>query len=146
MQGEMMSHVKESKVTELDLPTQELYDLAREASTSAYAPYSEFQVGAALRTMHGAVFRGCNVENASYGLTCCAERSAVFAAVAAEGSDMRIQEVAVYVNTGTASPCGACRQVIAEFGTDVRILFTDGNQVVDTNIVELLPSHFVPPV
>ncbi len=140
-----MSHVRESKITELNLPTQELYNLAREVSTHAYAPYSKFQVGAALRTLQGAVFRGCNVENASYGLTCCAERSAIFAAVAAEGSNMRIQEVAVYVRTGTASPCGACRQVIAEFGIDIRIFFSDDNQVVDTNIVELLPKHFVPP-
>jgi cytidine deaminase len=140
-----MFDVKEPKVTELDLPAQELYDLAREVSTYAYAPYSKFQVGAALRTRQGAVFRGCNVENASFGLTCCAERSAVFAAVAAEGSNMRIQEVAVYINIGTASPCGACRQVIAEFGTDVHILFSAGNRVADTSIAELLPSRFVSP-
>ena len=140
-----MFDVKEPKVTELDLPAQELYDLAREVSTYAYAPYSKFQVGAALRTRQGAVFRGCNVENASFGLTCCAERSAVFAAVAAEGRNMRIQEVAVYINIGTASPCGACRQVIAEFGTDVHILFSAGNRVADTSIAELLPSRFVSP-
>ncbi len=143
--GETMSSVMELTLTELDRPTRDLYELAREAAACAYAPYSKFQVGAAIRTAKGTLFRGCNVENASYGLTCCAERSAIFAAVAAEGSEMRILEVAVYVSTAMASPCGACRQVIAEFGSDVRVLFSDGDRIIDTSITELLPSHFVPP-
>ena len=137
--------MRELTQTELDQATRELYDVAREASAHAYAPYSRFQVGAAIRTKQGAIFRGCNVENASYGLTCCAERSAIFAAVAAEGSEMRVREVAVYVSAATASPCGACRQVIAEFGPAARVLFAAGDRIVDTGIAELLPGHFVPP-
>lgn len=130
---------------ELDQRAGELYDAAAEISARAYAPYSGFPVGAAVRTGRGALFRGCNVENASYGLTCCAERSAVFAAVAAEGRGMRVREVAVYVNAASASPCGACRQVIAEFGREARVLFSDRDRIVDATIAELLPSHFIPP-
>jgi cytidine deaminase len=141
-----MPHMRDLDISRLDPLTQELYDLAREASASAYAPYSKFYVGAAIRTKRGEVFQGCNVENASYGLTCCAERSAIFAAVTAEGSEMRIKEVAVYVKSTMASPCGACRQVIAELGESARVLFTRGNVLVDTTIAELLPSHFVPPL
>jgi cytidine deaminase len=140
-----MSGVKHLMPTELDLATRELYDLARGASAYAYAPYSKFHVGASVRTKQGAVFRGCNVENASFGLTSCAERNAIFAAVAAEGGDMRLQEVAVYVCVATASPCGACRQVIAEFSENARILFADGDHIVDAVVGELLPSGFVQP-
>jgi cytidine deaminase len=134
------------EIGQLDLSTRELYDLARHASTFAYAPYSQFHVGSAIRTEREGVFKGCNVENASYGLTCCAERSAIFAAVAAEGDEMRIKEVVTYVEAPSgAAPCGACRQVIAEFGTNVRVLFSRENVLVDTTIAELLPDHFVPP-
>lgn len=140
----MISHVKESKVEELEPSIQELYNLAREVSTRACAPYSGFQVGAALRTEQ-AVFLGCNVENISYGLTCCAERSAVFAAVAAEGSSMKIREVVVYAKTETASPCGACRQVIAAFGVNINIFFSEEDHIIATDIGELLPYPFAPP-
>jgi cytidine deaminase len=132
-------------MSHLDSSAMELYVLARKASASAYAPYSKIYVGAAVRTQRGTVFQGCNVENASYGLTCCAERSAIFAAVMAEGNGMRIKEIAVYVATGTASPCGACRQVIAELGINARVLFTRGDVLVDGSVAELLPDHFVPP-
>jgi len=135
----------ERTLTELDRQARDLYDAAAEISVRAYAPYSGFHVGAAVRTGQGALFRGCNVENASYGLTCCAERSAVFAAVCAEGRHMRIGEVAVYVSGGSASPCGACRQVIAEFGPDARVLFSRGDRIVDTTIARLLPGRFVTP-
>ena len=140
-----MFRVRSVGINQLDQSARELYDLAGQASASAYAPYSKFQVGAAIRTERGTVFQGCNVENASYGLTCCAERSAIFAAVAAEGGKMRVKEVAVYVEAAAASPCGACRQVIAEFGMNVRVLFSRGSVIIDTTIAELLPDHFVPP-
>jgi cytidine deaminase len=120
----------------------ELYDAAREASKNAYAPYSGLRVGAALRTRAGGRFSGCNVENASLGLTICAERNAVFAAVASEGPEMRIQEIAVFAEARTASPCGACRQVLAEFGSDARVLFPTDGRVRIVTVTELLPFPF----
>src|SRR5258706_10209265 len=91
---------------------------AREAMANAYAPYSKFQVGAALITEDGAVFTGCNVENASYGLTNCAERTAVFTAVnAAAGKKLRIRAMGIGNSANiSCSPSGACRQVLAGFG------------------------------
>ena len=98
---------------------------AREAQQNAYAPYSKFRVGAAILLDSGEIFSGCNVENASFGLTNCAERSAIFGAVSALGGDnVKLKAVAV-VNDQDApcSPCGACRQVIAEFGRDTVIWY-----------------------
>jgi len=133
---------------EMDIPgsggvgDEALMELARRASESAYAPYSRFRVGAAVRTAAGGVYVGCNVENASYGLTCCAERSAVFAAVAAEGPRMRLVEVAVHAAAHSVPPCGACRQVIAEFGPAARVLFPSGGVVTAMRADELLPAAF----
>src|SRR5215831_15980090 len=94
----------------------ELARMAEDAIDRAYAPYSGFHVGAAVLTEAGNRYTGCNVENASYGLTTCAERVAVFAAVAAEGPAMRLRAVAVRCDGDAAcSPCGACRQVVNEF-------------------------------
>ena len=119
---------------------------AEGAARNAYAPYSKFRVGSALRTAAGGVFTGCNVENASYGLTLCAERNAIAAAVAAEGPAMRIAALVVYVDSPEAfPPCGACRQVIAEFaapGTAVTFTGGDGARVTRTTIGELLPQAF----
>src|SRR5712691_1482112 len=96
---------------------------ARAAFNSAHAPYSKFRVGSAILTERGNQYSGCNVENSSYGLTSCAERNAIFAAVAAEGSGMRIKAVAVATEKdGPCAPCGACRQVIFEFGPGTLIL------------------------
>jgi cytidine deaminase len=97
---------------------------ARAAFKNAHAPYSKFKVGATILTGRGAQFSGCNVENASYGLTICAERNAIFAAVAAEGPGMVIKAVAVATEQdGACAPCGACRQVIFEFGPDAQVFF-----------------------
>ena len=94
-----------------------LVEKAIEARSTAYVPYSKFQVGAAIITSNDQVYLGCNIENASYGLTNCAERTAIFKAVS-EG-DNEIKAIAVVADTeGPVSPCGACRQVIAEFATD----------------------------
>jgi cytidine deaminase len=93
-----------------------LLDLARQAAAHAYAPYSNFRVGAALELTSGAIVTGTNVENVSYGLTICAERSALVRAVSQFGPEIRIRAVAVTNLNGAASPpCGACRQVLAEF-------------------------------
>jgi len=108
----------------------------------AYAPASHFHVGAAVLAADGRVFVGCNVENASYGLSICAERAAVCAAVAAGVRELR----AVAVATGLdepARPCGACRQVLAEFGRDLHVLLVgnDGKRR-ETNLAQLLPEPF----
>ncbi|MCH5586622.1 cytidine deaminase [Shimazuella sp. AN120528] len=121
----------------------QLIDEAISASKQAYVPYSNFKVGAALLTADNTIYRGCNIENASYGLTNCAERTAVFKAVS-EGVK-KIQAIAVVGNTdGPISPCGACRQVLAEFcGDDTQIILANlkGDFVVRT-INDLLPGHF----
>ncbi len=117
--------------------------LAAEAAKKAYAPYSKFPVGAALRTTGGKNFTGTNVENASYGLTICAERSAVFSAVAA--GERRFECLAISV-PGGGSPCGACRQVLREFAPDLRILIgdEDGRLVREASLATLLPDSFGP--
>lgn len=112
---------------------------ARAARERAYAPYSHFAVGAALRAKSGRVFRGCNVENLSYGLSICAERSAVFAAVAA--GEKEFDAIAVMADSLTpVTPCGACRQVLAEFGLDLAICSSNlEGTTYETTIGELLP-------
>ncbi len=120
----------------------ELMALAQQARRKAYAPYSHYKVGAALLGKSGKVYVGCNVENASYGLTCCAERNAVFTAVSA--GEMEFVAIAVVTRNG-GSPCGACRQVLSEFAPDLKIYIagTDG-RVTTTSIKKLLPGAFTP--
>ncbi len=121
----------------------ELTNRAREAAARAYAPYSKFQVGCALVTQAGGLFTGCNVENASYGLTICAERNAIFHAVASEGPQMRIALLAVIALGHEFPPCGACRQVIAEFAApDAPVCFLQNGLLVAQTLAELLPSTF----
>jgi cytidine deaminase len=120
-----------------------LIDAAREALARAYSPYSGIKVGAAVLTEQGQVFAGANVENASYGLTLCAERAAIAAAVAAEGPGMQIKALAVVSNqTGPFAPCGACRQVINEFGPGALVMFQGENDLIQAPISELLPYAF----
>lgn len=120
-----------------------LIEAAREALANAYAPYSGYRVGAALLTHKGNIFTGCNVENASYGLTICAERSAVFAAVAGEGREMRIQALALASDAAAPfAPCGACRQVILEFGEDAVIIYQGRDGLTETRAGDLLPQGF----
>jgi cytidine deaminase len=116
-----------------------LVTAAREAREKAYAPYSHFQVGAALRTKSGRVFCGCNVENLSFGLTVCAERAAVFAAVAA--GETQFEAVAVVADSvQPVTPCGACRQVLAEFSSDLKICSANlQDERYESTIGELLP-------
>lgn len=120
-----------------------LLAMAKAALARAYAPYSKFQVGAAVLTETGTTYLGCNVENSSYGLTNCAERTAIFTAVAAEGPRMRIRALAVWTNPeGPCSPCGACRQVIFELGPDAIVLFQGQDGVQEVRASELLPAGF----
>jgi len=122
---------------------EQLLSTARAAFRNAHAPYSNFRVGSAILTERGAIYSGCNVENASYGLTICAERNAIFAAVAAEGSGMRIKAVAVATERdGPCAPCGACRQVIFEFGPDALVLFRGQSGTEQMAIRKLLPEGF----
>jgi len=122
---------------------EKLFRLARAAMKHAYAPYSDFRVGAAILLGDGRVFTGCNVENASYGLTICAERNAVFAAVAASARKPEILAVAVVNHRGVpCSPCGACRQVLAEFGPRATVWYLGANGVVQRSMQELLVDGF----
>jgi cytidine deaminase len=122
---------------------EDLIEAARQAMRHAYAPYSHFKVGAALRTENGELFSGCNVENASYGLTNCGERTAIFSAVAKSGPALVIQAIAVVNEQGLpCSPCGACRQVIYEFGPEAVVVFQSAGGWKETPITQLLPEGF----
>ena len=120
-----------------------LIDLANEARRRAYAPYSNYQVGAALRTKSGRLFTGCNVENAAYPTSMCAERVAIYKAVS-EG-EKEFDVIAVVTPNG-GTPCGGCRQVMAEFGLDTLVLVADGEGrlVQETTVAGLLPRAFTP--
>jgi len=123
----------------------ELKRRARDASQRAYAPYSGFPVGAAILASNGEIYAGANVENASFGLTICAERNAIFQAVARGAR--RIDVVVVYTPTPAAAPpCGACRQVIYEFGRDALIVCCTDDASAERRytLSELLPGAFGP--
>ena len=114
---------------------------AKEASERAYTPYSGYRVGAALLCFDGSVFTGCNVENASYSLTSCAERNAVYQAVNAGHKDLI--GLAIYVDDELLfPPCGACRQVLFEFNPELPVLYANKEQSVLTDLVTLLPQAF----
>ena len=124
----------------------EMITAARQAAANAYCPYSRFQVGAAVLTDRGEIFSGCNVENASFGLTICAERNAIFQAVARAGTPLVIRAVIVFTPTSEPTPpCGACRQVINEFGPDAEVVSVcDGPAMITSRLSELLPGAFGP--
>lgn len=120
---------------------EELLLAALEVRQNAYAPYSKFAVGAAVRTLDGEIFTGCNVENASYGLTMCAERNAIFAAVCQGYTEFK--ELCVTADTEEpVAPCGACRQVIAEFKIPVVWLTNCSGKLKKTTWEKLLPDSF----
>lgn len=120
---------------------EELIEIAKKVRENAYAPYSHFKVGAVLITKSGKVFTGVNVENASYGLTNCAERTAIFKAVS-EG-EKEFEKIVIIADTDEPiSPCGACRQVMAEFGNFKVILANTQGQWLETTVEELLPYSF----
>jgi cytidine deaminase len=124
------------------LEEERLVELAHRAREKAYAPYSNFRVGAALLAESGRVYLGCNVENRSYYMTVCAERNAVAAAVC--GGERKFVAIAISSESSPpASPCGACRQVLSEFSSDLRVIMVNekGEKKVST-IRELLPEPF----
>jgi cytidine deaminase len=121
----------------------QLIELADEARRHAYAPYSNYLVGAALRTNTGRVYTGVNIENAAYPTGICAERVAIFKAVS--DGERQFEAIAVVTDNG-GSPCGACRQVLSEFGLDTIVLISDGKGKLlqETTVGELLPKAFLP--
>ncbi|MDF2701818.1 MAG: cytidine deaminase [Rubrobacteraceae bacterium] len=126
----------------MDLET--LVGAARDASTRAYAPYSDFRVGAAILTENGAIHTGCNVENASYGLAICAERNAAAAMALASPDDREIRLVAVYSpDASPCFPCGACRQVLREFGCK-EVIVEEASGLRRYPFEEILPHAFGP--
>ena len=131
-------------MTEIGPGDEELIRVASLARQRAHAPYSKYKVGAAIRTKRNQVHSGANVENASYGLTVCAERTAAFAAVNA--GDTAFDAIAIVIDDDRLpTPCGACRQVLAEFSPDMRvILATTGGKRKVTTLKELLPDPFLP--
>ena len=133
--------MNQSTLTEVE---QQLIETATQALDSAYAPYSQFRVGAAVLTTTGKIFAGCNVENASYGLSMCAERNAIANAIIEAGKDkITIKAIAVTNSKQVAcSPCGACRQVIWEFGRDAEVIFRGKQGWQTSTIKKLLPAGF----
>ena len=129
------------------MPMNEMYSAliqaALQARQRAYAPYSHYAVGAALLTARGQVYQGCNVENAAYPTSMCAERVAVYKAVS-EGEKQFVTIVVATENGGT--PCGSCRQVLAEFGLDTVVIIVDGEGAIhqQTTVRDLLPGAFGP--
>jgi cytidine deaminase len=128
----------------IDQKTKEkLIQIACEASHKTYSPYSHYPVGAAVLTSTGLIFKGTNVENASYGLTCCADRIAIFKAISEGHKDL----IAIAIVTKDGGlPCGACRQVINEFNSKMMVIIgdTNGNILKETTIDQLLPDAFGP--
>lgn len=125
---------------ELSETWRELIAAAIEARRNAHAPYSRFPVGAAVRTRSGRIYVGCNVENASSGLTVCAERVAIWSAVAQGETEF---EAVVVVTDPGSTPCGACRQVMSEFAQDLPILVADSaGHAWQTSLLALLPDPF----
>ena len=130
-------------MTITDLDKHALIDLANHARQKAYVPYSKYPVGAALRTKTGRVFTGVNVENAAYPQTMCAERIAIFKAVSEGEQEFEVLSV---VTENGGSPCGGCRQVLAEFGLDTIVLIANGKGKLlkEMTVKELLPEAFTP--
>jgi cytidine deaminase len=120
-----------------------LIDLANEARRRAYTPYSNYPVGAALRTRSGRIFTGCNVENAAFPASICAERVAIFKAVSEGEKEF---DVIALVTPNGGTPCGGCRQVMAEFSLDMIVLIAngDGRLLQETTVAGLLPGAFTP--
>ena len=141
MEEKILQAAAVSREAPVSADVNRLIQLAQEAMKMSYSPYSSFPVGAALHCTDGRVFLGCNIENASFGLTNCAERTAVFKAVSEGAVSFDVIAIAARKK---AWPCGACRQVLNEFAPDIRIIVTWDGHMEEKSLHELLPESFGP--
>ena len=141
MEEKILSTVSVSRDDQPDSVDDTLLMLAREAMKNSYSPYSSYPVGAALHCTDGRIFTGCNVENASFGLSNCAERTALFKAVSEGAREFDVIAIAAKTKPW---PCGACRQVLNEFAPDIRVIVTWKDHVEEKKLHELLPESFGP--
>jgi len=139
------------ELSSLTLSEQEkdLLERALEVSNNAYSPYSHYHVGVAVLTEKGNVFAGCNVENDAYGSTLCGDRNAIMAAIGGEGPNMRLKTIAIVVRDASGqllaeygSPCGACRQVMMQFGLDATVIYAYGGRYKKATVRDLIPDPF----
>jgi homotetrameric cytidine deaminase len=142
MEEKILTAIGQTRDGEGAVPDETLLALAREAMKRSYSPYSNYPVGAALLCADGRIFQGCNIENASFGLTNCAERTAMFKAVS-EGA-MEFTAIAIASKVSAPWPCGACRQVLNEFAPGIRVLVTWDGGSDEMNLRDLLPHGFGP--
>ena len=142
MEEKILSAIGQTRESESAVSDEMLLHLAREAMQRSYSPYSGYAVGAALLCADGRIFQGCNIENASFGLTNCAERTAMFKAIS-EGAEEFVA-IAIAAHTSAPWPCGACRQVLNEFAPGIRVLVTWDEGTDEMNLNELLPHGFGP--
>lgn len=142
MEEKILSAIGQTREGEASVSDQTLLALAREAMTRSYSPYSHYPVGAALLCADGRIFQGCNIENASFGLTNCAERTAMFKAIS-EGAE-EFTAIAIAAQGSAPWPCGACRQVLNEFAPGIRVLVTWDGGTDEMNLNDLLPHGFGP--
>lgn len=142
MEEKILSAIGQTRDGEASVTDETLLALAREAMQRSYSPYSGYAVGAALLCADGRIFQGCNIENASFGLTNCAERTAMFKAIS-EGAE-EFSAIAIAAKSSAPWPCGACRQVLNEFAPGIRVLVTWDGGTDEMNLNELLPHGFGP--
>ena len=142
MEEKILSSIGQTREGEASVTDETLLALAKKAMERSYSPYSHYAVGAALLCADGRVFQGCNIENASFGLTNCAERTAMFKAIS-EGAQ-EFTTIAIAAQGSAPWPCGACRQVLNEFAPGIRVIVTWDGNVDEMNLCELLPHGFGP--
>lgn len=142
MEEKILTSIGQTREGSSDVSDETLLSLARKAMERSYSPYSNYAVGAALLCADGRIFQGCNIENASFGLTNCAERTAMFKAIS-EGAT-EFTTIAIAARNSAPWPCGACRQVLNEFAPGIRVIVTWDGQVDEMSLNELLPHGFGP--
>lgn len=122
------------------MDNKDFIEIAKESCKTSYSPYSKIKVGAALVSENGEIFEGCNIENASYGLSMCAERIALFKAVSK--GQKKFIKIAVASSSQVASPCGACRQALSEFSPEMEVVWEENGKIISKKLNELLPNSF----